>query len=439
MSSHTGTGITDTTMPKAVKPFNKWRYTAGFMCFGVLNGAAFYMTMTVLVPQRLRDLGIENSTAVLGSINAAGSVASIFIALIIGALSDRTVSRFGRRTPWIFAGAFVYGLCFWALSQPQAAVMIGICYIVALIGLNMIQAPILALISDRVEESSRATISAALGGGGVIGQGIGTLVGSSLIENMTMGFVCAGLCAAASGLLAVALIPREPAATREEIATDKPTWRVIVDSLTPPLRNCGDFYRAFICRTALIVAYQMVFSYQLYILQDHIGESKTQAAASIQVISIITMIASMIASLIAGPIADALHRRKAPIMVACALFAVGLAMPWIFPTQMGMFLFGGIASFGYGMYLSVDQALNVDVLPDPKTAGKDLGFMNIATCAGQAIGVAITSSIVTVLGPTPSCSRPPSRWPSSPPSPCLVSSACGKSCGNHQAYTKSPA
>ncbi|WP_258175551.1 hypothetical protein [Bifidobacterium callitrichos] len=59
-----------------------------------------------------------------------------------------------------------------------------------------------------------------------------------------------------------------------------------------------------------------------------------------------------------------------------------------------MFLFGGIASFGYGMYLSVDQALNVDVLPNKETAGKDLGFMNIATCAGQAIGVAITSSIV---------------------------------------------
>ena len=50
------------------------------------------------------------------------------------------------------------------------------------------------------------------------------------------------------------------------------------------------------------------------------------------------------------------------------------------------------------MYLSVDQALNVDVLPNKETAGKDLGFMNIATCAGQAIGVAITSTLVSVLG-----------------------------------------
>ena len=172
----------------------------------------------------------------------------------------------------------------------------------------------------------------------------------------------------------------------------------MAESLTPALKNCAAFYRAFICRTCLIVAYQMVFSYQLYILQDYIGQDKLSAAASIQVISVITMIVSIIASLVAGPIADALNRRKAPIIVACTFFAIGLAMPWILPTQQGMFLFGGIASFGYGMYLSVDQALNVDVLPNKETAGKDLGFMNIATCAGQAIGVAITSTLVSVLG-----------------------------------------
>lgn len=197
-------------------------------------------------------------------------------------------------------------------------------------------------------------------------------------------------------MLAVVVTPKEPSSKDMPKDTDKPMWKVIVESLTPPLKNCGDFYRAFICRTCLIVGYQMIFSYQLYILTDHIGETTAEAAVSMSVISVLTMVASMIASLISGPIADALHRRKAPIAVACAVFAIGLAMPWIFPTRMGMYLFGAIASFGYGMYLSVDQALNVDVLPNKETAGKDLGFMNIATCAGQAIGVAITSSIVAI-------------------------------------------
>ena len=256
--------------------------------------------------------------------------------------------------------------------------IIGLVYVLALIGLNMVQAPIYARISDQVAPTSRATVSAAIGAGGVIGQGIGTLVGSSLIEHMELGFICAGMCALAAGVLSVVIAPREPSSENMPKNTDEPLWKVVAASLTPPLKNCA--------------------SYQLYILQDYIGQDKLSAAASIQVISVITMIVSIIASLVAGPIADALNRRKAPIIVACTFFAIGLAMPWIFPTQQGMFLFGGIASFGYGMYLSVDQALNVDVLPNKETAGKDLGFMNIATCAGQAIGVAITSTLVSVLG-----------------------------------------
>ena len=371
------------------------------MAFAVLNGVAFFGTMSVLVPQRLRaDLGMTatQSTAVLGAVNSAGSIASIFIALFVGALSDRTASRWGKRTPWIFTGAFIYGICFWSLSRPSNALIITICYVLALVGLNMVQAPIYALISDRVEESARATVSAAIGGGGVIGQGIGTLIGSSFIHNVEVGFICTGLCALFGGLLAVFLTPKEPSSKDMPKDTDKPMWKMVVESLTPPLKDCGDFYRAFICRTCLIVAYQMIFSYQLYILTDHIHQTTDQAAASMKVISVLTMVASIIASLISGPIADALGRRKAPIAVACAVFAIGLAMPWIFPTQMGMFLFGTIASFGYGMYLSVDQALNVDVLPNKETAGKDLGFMNIATCAGQAIGVAITSGIYATLG-----------------------------------------
>ncbi len=48
--------------------------------------------------------------------------------------------------------------------------------------------------------------------------------------------------------------------------------------------------------------------------------------------------------------------------------------------------------------MSIDQALNVDVLPSKETAGKDLGFINAATTAGQSVGVLITSTIVSITG-----------------------------------------
>jgi MFS family permease len=63
-----------------------------------------------------------------------------------------------------------------------------------------------------------------------------------------------------------------------------------------------------------------------------------------------------------------------------------------------MFLFAGIAGFGYGVYTSVDQALNVDVLPNEEEAGKDLGILNLSTTAGQTVGPLITSALVVATG-----------------------------------------
>ena len=50
------------------------------------------------------------------------------------------------------------------------------------------------------------------------------------------------------------------------------------------------------------------------------------------------------------------------------------------------------------MYGSVDQALNVDVLPNEEEAGKDLGILNIATTLGQMVGPIVTSAIVVATG-----------------------------------------
>lgn len=61
-------------------------------------------------------------------------------------------------------------------------------------------------------------------------------------------------------------------------------------------------------------------------------------------------------------------------MAASVLLAIGYALPWLMHNALGMILFSAIGGFGYGMYGSVDQALNVDVLPNEEEAGKDLGF-----------------------------------------------------------------
>ena len=49
-------------------------------------------------------------------------------------------------------------------------------------------------------------------------------------------------------------------------------------------------------------------------------------------------------------------------------------------------------------YTSVDQALNIEVLPDKATAAKDLGILNMANSGGQLIGPIIAASIFAGTG-----------------------------------------
>ena len=56
-----------------------------------------------------------------------------------------------------------------------------------------------------------------------------------------------------------------------------------------------------------------------------------------------------------------------------------------------------VSGLGYGCFLSVDQALATQVLPDAHSRGKDLGIMNIATAVPQAIAPLFGAWVVAAL------------------------------------------
>lgn len=373
------------------------KFLLGFGSFAVFQNMGFYMIAAVLMPQRLKDIGISNPDALLGTISAAGAMISLFVNVFVGAMSDQTRSRLGKRTPWYLAGGLISAISFYCIGIPSTGLGVLIAYSFANIGQNMMTAPIVATISDVVPEKNRGLISAAYGGGITVGQAMGTLLGSILIFNTKSGFFIAAILYTLASVLAFVFLPKEEATTDSFEKKDN-IFKVLVYSFTPPIKNSRDFWLAFTCRTSLIVAYQMIAAYQLYILENYIGQTKQVSASVISMMSIITMIVAFGATVVSGPLSDKIGRRKPPIIISCILYGIGILMPLIFPSILGMLLFAGIAGLGYGMYMAVDQALNIDVLPNKKDAGKDLGFLNIASCAGQAVGAGITSTIVTVTG-----------------------------------------
>ena len=97
----------DAISPETGKPFSKltvFRFLAAFVIYAVLNNAAFTINGSNLLPQHLKDVGMANPTAAFGIITSVTSLVSLFAGYIWGTMSDRTRSRFGKRTPWIFWG-----------------------------------------------------------------------------------------------------------------------------------------------------------------------------------------------------------------------------------------------------------------------------------------------------------------------------------------------
>lgn len=372
------------------------RFGVGFFAISLLWALGLNTVASVLLPQRLKDIGVSNPDALLGSISAVTALVSLLSNLVFGNLSDRTRSRFGRRSPWVVAGGVLGGLSLFAIGVLTSSALITIIYCVCMVGLNMMLAPGIAVLSDRVPETIRGTMSTFWGVGATIGYPIGAIVGARFLTPQgasVSGFTLGGVLMGIAGIVAVAVWPRERSSA--DTAAPVPSFSDVLRSFIPPTKGASDFYKAFIGRFTMLLSYQMINAYQLYIIQDYLKLSTAQVAATVTIVNTIIMVVGLVGGFLSGPVSDLIGRRKVPVIVASLCFAVGVAMPWIMPTTTGMYLFAAIAGLGYAVYSSVDQALNVDVLPSKEEAGKDLGILNMSTTLGQMCGPVITSFIVT--------------------------------------------
>ena len=126
-------------------------------------------------------------------------------------------------------------------------------------------------------------------------------------------------------------------------------------------------------------------TYRLMYLVHRVDLTEDQARGVVSTSVLIYTIVLMSASFIGGWLSDMFHRRKVFVMLASVLFGIGTAL-LAHTTTVGMFYcVEAIMGLAYGIYVAVDLALVVDVLPNPDNAGKDLGVFNIANALPQSL------------------------------------------------------
>lgn len=333
-----------------------------------------------------------DSVVAFGAISGIAAIATIISYPLTGALSDRTASRFGRRRPWIVVGALVFALSLVVLGLQTQIWAIGAAWVAASVGFCIMTAALTATISDQVPVGQRGFVSGWMSAPQAVGIIVGLLLVTELVTDRALGYA---LLAVIVVVLAVPFLTRhdEPLAAAERARV---TAKGILAGFWISPRTHPDFGWTLLSRVLVSVGNALGTSLLLYFLMFQLDDD--DAEADLIVLTLIYMVFVILASLLLGKLSDRLGRRKAFVFLASGLQGIAALLLAVFPDLTVAMIAAGILGLGYGCFLSVDQALATQVLPDAASRGKDLGIMNIASAVPQAIAPLIGAAAVVATG-----------------------------------------
>jgi MFS family permease len=117
----------------------------------------------------------------LSAVTSIGVLATLVVLPVIGLLSDRTRTRWGRRTPWIAVGTVAGALLLIAQRQAATLAWLIVLWSLAQLAVNAAQAPLLATIADRVPSARLGTRSSVSWLGSAVGSLFGSLAAAALL------------------------------------------------------------------------------------------------------------------------------------------------------------------------------------------------------------------------------------------------------------------
>lgn len=321
---------------------------------------------------------------------------------VIGWLCDRSRPRFGRRRSWALGGLLVASAAFALVGQQtswQAAA--GLLAVVAL-GQAAMLVSLSAIIADRVPPAQRGRASTAMGLPQVIALVIGMVVVTELVTDVGASW------AVVAALAVVAPLPfiltyREAAPVAGEPRPRMLRWN------PGALRGYRDLGWAGASRVLINAGNLLGTTYLLYFLSDSLQLPDPDGA--LLVLTVVYLVACALASWLGGRLTDLWRARRMLVAVSAGLQAAAALALALVPTWESGIVAAMLLGLGYGTFLSVDQALLTDLLPDPQTRARDLGVVNsaqhlpIAPLVGWAVltvagysELYITAAVIMIIG-----------------------------------------
>jgi MFS family permease len=325
----------------------------------------------------------------------SGAVIAMAVQPTIGSISDYTMTRWGRRKPYILIGS-VLDLVFLAgIATSQSLLAIAAFVALLQFSSNFAQGPFQGYVPDLIPAEQVGLASALVGMMQILGNVSGYVIAGIAValDQYALGLIALGVLELAT-MLSVVVRVREGPTPKSRAGR---SWAAIAAEAwgTDILRE-RSFLWLVASRLAVLMGGGVLTNLAVFYLARSLGMTQEEAGSAFIVMVGLVALGTVIAVVPAARASDRVGRKKV-IYLSCAVGAAGLAIVAVAPgfpvAVVGAVVFG----LSTGIFLAVDWALMTDIIPKA-SSGRYMGLSNVATASSGVLAVATGGTLMDLVG-----------------------------------------
>jgi Na+/melibiose symporter-like transporter len=357
-------------------------FLLGFGFFGV---SVIWSLYNAYVPIFLKStFGLRSS--VIGSIMTIDNVFAIALLPFLGALSDRTRTRLGRRRPYILVGSSLALIFFVLVPYFNTVQILGLMMLVIILmnlSMALFRSPVVALMPDITPSKYRSQANGIINFMGGLGALLVFFGGKPLYDrDISLPFLVGGLVMFAASMLVVIFI-REKLPEPVKAGTGKISLRASLQELAANLKDVvtGEKSLFFILLGILFwfIGFNSIETFFTSYAKFHLGIEESTGALILGFFSV-TFMATSIASGFLGSRMGRKRTIRVGLVILVVILLISLFIRQFLPLAL-VFVVGG---FGWAL-------VNVNSLPmvvDMTTLAKVGGYTGLYYFFSQAANIA---------------------------------------------------
>jgi MFS family permease len=357
----------------------------------VVNGIGVILQerIKVLVP----DPTIQYTT--LGVIQGAGVIIAVLVQPIAGSVSDYTISRFGRRKPYILVGTLLDVVFLIGIATSNTVLAVGAFVVLLQFSANFAQGPFQGYVPDLIPPAQVGLASGLVGLFTVLGVVVGTGLASIGLSNgdFTIPTIALGVIELVT-MLSLFFRLDEGRAAKDR--GGKSWTAVAMEAWGRDVLEERSFMFLVASRFFILGGGFFLIGLMVPYLERALGITDPgQRAQWILTSTVIVALCTAISTIPAAKIADR-YGRKRVIYAACLVAGIGMTIAALAPS-IPVFIGGAILmGVGLGSFLAVDWALMTEVIPKA-SSGRYMGISNVATATNGVVSAFIGGVLVDAL------------------------------------------